>query len=226
MDCGNKILILNKTKLEDKGEIWFNDWLLKNEDLICLNSSLPPSSCTHRKLIVDLSPIDTKKSQFDWLKKNSDYICYSESYRTIYSSHIVNETWSDIDNLIETEIINNRFYTKGIADFTANGIDFETYQFQKVICFTIIDDDLKINLLNNYDEKKSCYSIPFFKSILEMNKFTDLDKVKFVFVEIVFRSKKTIAFKVTYDGTKISYYDYSDEPTRLAIMDINENTEV
>lgn len=223
---GNKIIVIIPSKIENKYPGGYEQWKIDNPDYID-NIQLPVSTCTHQKIIVDLSGFDDSKVLFEWLKLNSDYFCYAESYKYIENSHNINLFRSYIDDQIEEQITNlinldinkPNAYVITLKDIMSKyNLDFDGINYEKMI---LID----LTLINKYkyeldmSPKDSLivvgiyYSFPFFKSIINNHNINDFEKCVFYFAKVKIGEKETIAFKVKYFDTEIAgYYDYSTIP--------------
>ncbi len=156
----------------------------------------PVHQHTHKKRFIDIDKIPNNFLA-EWLQNNGDYICYEESNATIESRHripaistssnikFVGISWKDL----QIEILK---------------LNIKNYDAYIVIDVDQVNDKLYFTKNQIHDPTKNNFSVPFLKSVVEINKLTDTDF--FMFGET---RNNDLIFEVK---NKMYYYNITDYP--------------
>lgn len=174
-----------------------------------------PASCSNSSFYFSFSNPTTIKEQADWLKAYSDIICYEDSYAIIEKLHHMTEP-------IHIELFTNSLNSSreiSIYNFVTNHLrhDFSTYNYEKFIQIELTNNNLTVNLVDDLSNdptiKKTYYSFPFFRSLIEIHRITDFSNTFFTFNEFQMDGTMTIGIKIANQTMRLEeYYDFSHTP--------------
>lgn len=205
-------IFITSIKFESNG-IVRSEWEKENEDIIV---NIKMSSGYPKYLIyeVDLNLLNNLKAVSIWLKKNSDFFEFYESSSFIEKAHFIplNPT---LKNIIDIEIKNNNFVKYSVNELKKElknkGVVLDRIDYKQYMQFELKNRNLTLDIINDYDITKDCYSFPFFKSILVINNETDFDNCSFTFLNMNINGP-TIAILVEFSNKTIKLYDYTHNP--------------
>jgi hypothetical protein len=128
---------------------------------------------------------------------NENYIHYLENYWGNTSSIVYQKiSWARIN-----KDINNLCYQKYLM-FTGN------YSLQN-------NSDIDYVLVDDFDCKKTCYSIPLFKSLQQLNMTLSSD---LFFTKAKLDNGKSIIIFKTSENATVGYFDISEDPKMVQLL--------
>jgi hypothetical protein len=209
-------LIINKDLIP---VLDLDKWFLNNKKYIAdpvptnvgmLNNDIP----------IDLTKFFKLLGPHTWVVDNTDYIDYNKSLETIEFIHTIDklDVSIDYDDKLQTAVQNNLLKEYTLTDLEDLDYDFSTLKYQEQYMVLEMDatGNLKKSSFSAYNNNKTCYSHPFFYSIVEINSlnFPNKKNWRFYFMTMLINNKSTIAFCVNFnnDTKTMKYYDYSQIP--------------
>lgn len=189
-NCSN-IIIVDRNKIDD-------EWRRDNSSFICDENG--------DNISVDLAkvgPNNDYKKQAKWLKDNDDKFNYVASYSPIKNIHeitdpdILKELPQNGYKSVTFEEIKKRIKDEG-GNFEQDNYD----HYVRIIRFL----GIKPVIINDFNPRYACFSIPFIKSIMAANQ--EAKALEFNTHKI--EGKNVLFFRV---GTHYSYFNYTHYPT-------------
>lgn len=175
--------------------------------LLNLSKSYAQNGCIN---FSDYENLKTSTERAAWLKKNSTNVCEGKNflYNEIYSKHEI--TQSNFYNRMKNSA------NKTGTIYTWHDIDqmINPYKndYEKYIAFDTINNSIKLKLIDNFQEKPSCYSIALFRSIYKKNK-NKFDNSEYVFEFFIDQSNEIIFnVKQISNEINVSNHNISDIP--------------
>ncbi len=205
-DCSKGIIIyMDGSKIDKK-------WKEDNKSWIC--DTLPPNNLNITVNILNTTLVPNDQVVADWLKKNSQLIFYKKNYSLIEKIHLKN-------NPIDIAKITAKIKpTTGTPQFTAFKLDylkglitdFDNLFYEKYYKFDFTQNKFKVTVVDSYRSGMKCFSLPFLKSIIEVNNISTSDLQNYT-LKVVEFDNNTVAFEISNNNGFTKYYNYSTEPS-------------
>ncbi|MCW4469605.1 hypothetical protein OGH69_11555 [Flavobacterium sp. MFBS3-15] len=189
--CNNTIVII-----DSEVDV---DWEHENSAFICNKANA--------NIFVNLSCVGDVDSQAIFLKDHKKVINYSESRKHIEADHRIS---FGVGNPIKGDDQISLDNLK--AEIKKKHGNWDTDKYDHYLYFDIDSSGkLVIDVLEDYNQDKYCYSIQLFKAVTEKRATIDSNPNPiFQFKKMNILHKDVIVFWIT--GSQNLYYDFSDNP--------------
>lgn len=199
-DCTSYIIV--DKSLIPSGEV--EEWMTKYDTIIC-----DQNDPAQNDIYIDLDEIGyniNSKAVGDWLKENGKYIDFGQSYGNIEKMHKIMSVPTADESVNEVKVTLSE-----IKDIIAARADYTGDKYDNYVKFTMQknsstnQDEVKIEVVEDYAPACKCFSIPFLRSI-ENNGTGDTD---FYFNMGKFGNEPNSALYFRVGST---YYNYTRIP--------------
>ncbi|WP_396158892.1 hypothetical protein [Flavobacterium sp.] len=172
----------------------------------------------------------TKKMLSQWLYNNGKYICFLDTYPLIECVHKIDDTatLNKIDAILDGEVVKYSLTFNQIKSMIiAKGGKYEDDKYEYYLNFEIDwDDKIAFNLSRTFKPVGDYYSIPFIRSIYEVNSTNlaaKMDTPLEFFNFPLFSNAEQIIFRIKLDSGRYVYYDFSQIPPLMTGPDTYYN---
>lgn len=162
-----------------------------------------------------LYTIDIPESNYDdqpsWLKLNSAFIAYKLSAAAIEGYHRIEDT--ELQEKIAQLVQDQDCATKTGKALIALGCSFEVKSYVTYLGLTLNENELTIEIANNFERNQNCYSFPFFWTLAFNNPGINLEDCIFNFVVLERDKYSSIAFQLQLPDAEKRYYNFTNNPS-------------